>query len=288
MGMSPRLLRPRKTTHPEAAAWRAAVVANGGSVSGTTLSAVNKFCKAIDAAGIRDRFYRLNLFCGDQLAAALVPLYRGPVFGGTTYGATADVNTGAGVFVSGDYTLSTGLTGNGSSKHLRTDIRLDQLPSGVETDIHLATYIRTTPTSNATISSYSFHSTDSAARQRYEITPNLGTLGRELGQNGPASPTYPAMTLVSRSSATSLFTYRNDVAGAELTNSVAAVATGIPITVFARNLVTGTPPAAGSYAPTFYFSGALGAYSIGRHLTAARVASFANAMTAFQTALGRA
>jgi hypothetical protein len=39
---------------------------------------VSKFCSAIASAGIRDRFYRLNLFCGSNLNAALVPLYLTP------------------------------------------------------------------------------------------------------------------------------------------------------------------------------------------------------------------
>jgi hypothetical protein len=39
---------------------------------------VSKFCSAIASAGIRDHFYRLNLFCGSNLNAALVPLYLTP------------------------------------------------------------------------------------------------------------------------------------------------------------------------------------------------------------------
>ena len=62
MPMNARLLRPIASgVHPEAAAWRSAVVANGGSVSASTLKAVADFCKAIDAAGIRDKLYRVNL-----------------------------------------------------------------------------------------------------------------------------------------------------------------------------------------------------------------------------------
>lgn len=118
MGMSPRLLRPRASgVHPEAAAWKAAVVANGGSV-GTSLPAVDKFCRAIDSAGIRDRFYRLNLFCGSGLTACLVPLYRGPSLSGTQYGDTTDTNYN---FVTADYLetgAGAGLTGNGSTKYL--------------------------------------------------------------------------------------------------------------------------------------------------------------------------
>ena len=121
--MSPRLLRPRASgVHPEAAAWRSAVVANGGTVSGSTLNAVSKFCASIDQAGIRDRFYRLNLFCGSNLNAVLVPLYRGPSRTGAQFGNTTDTNNGP--FVSGDYSESSGLKGNASSKYLETGVAM--------------------------------------------------------------------------------------------------------------------------------------------------------------------
>jgi len=64
----------------DALAWESEVYSNSGSVSVGTLAAVNTFCNAIDAASIRDRFYRLNLFAGTGLNAALVPLYRGPTY----------------------------------------------------------------------------------------------------------------------------------------------------------------------------------------------------------------
>ena len=284
MPMSPRLLRPAQNMHPEAADWANRVRANSGSVSGSTLMAVSRLCRAIDAAGIRDRFFRMGIFAGDNLSAVLVPLFRGASLSGTQYGLTTDANQN---FVAGDYTLATGLTGNGTSKYLQTGVRLDQLPAGIETDGHLSAYVRTVPNSNAMISSYSFHSSTSTDRNRYEMTPNSATFGRETGQNGPASPTYPALQVGSRSSASSLFTYHNGVAGSELTTSITPVATGVPFIVFARNLVTGTPPASGTYSPTFYFSGALGSYSIGRSLTAAQVTSFTAAMNTFMAALGR-
>jgi hypothetical protein len=130
-------LRPRATGfHPEAQAWRNAVIANGGTVSGSTLTAVNNFCRSIDAAGIRDRFYRLNLFAGTGLPAALVPLYRGQSLTGTQFGNTTDTNNGP--FVSGDYAetgASGGLTSNGTSKHLNTGLKADALG---QTDRHLS------------------------------------------------------------------------------------------------------------------------------------------------------
>jgi hypothetical protein len=124
MGMSGALLRPKTSGHPEALAWRSAVIANGGTVSASTMAAVTTFCRSIDSAGLRGRFYRLNLFCGDGLSAVLVPLYRGQSRTGTQYGNTADTNVN---FVSGDYTLASGLTGNGSNKYLGLALKPGQL-----------------------------------------------------------------------------------------------------------------------------------------------------------------
>ena len=135
--MDNRFLCPRRKVaalHPEASAWSDSVAANGGTASASTLSAVSAFCTAIDAAGLRDRFYRLNLFAGDGLLSALVPLYRGPVAGGTTYGSATDSNNGP--FVSGDYSEATGLTTSGG-KYLDTG-----LPANFSTDRHASVYYR--------------------------------------------------------------------------------------------------------------------------------------------------
>lgn len=129
--MSPSLLRPRATGfHPEAQGWRNRVIANGGTVSGSTLNAVSKFCRDIDAAGIRNRFYRLNLFCGNNLNACLVPLYRGTSLGGSQLGGSTDTNAN---FVSGDYT-ETGASGGlsravgNNSKRLTLNLTPNQMP----------------------------------------------------------------------------------------------------------------------------------------------------------------
>ena len=136
--MNPRLLVPRATVHPEAAAWRSAVVANGGSVSASTMKAVNDFCSAIDAAGLRDRFYRLNLFCGTGLNACLVPLYRGPSLSGTQYGNVTDTNDN---FVSEDYSESSGLLGNGTSKGLQTGLLRSAISS--DASLHYGVFVYT-------------------------------------------------------------------------------------------------------------------------------------------------
>jgi hypothetical protein len=106
--------------HPDCRSWISRVLTNGGTLSQSTVNAVNQFCLDIAAAGIRDRFYRLNLFCGSNLAACLVPLYRGPALTGTQYGNVTDFNTGS--FVSGDYAENNGLKGNGTTKYLDTGL----------------------------------------------------------------------------------------------------------------------------------------------------------------------
>lgn len=143
MAMNPRLLAPRATGfHPEANAWRAAVVANGGSVSASTMKAVSKFCSDIDKAGVRDRFLRLNLVCGSNLAAARTPLYRGASLAGTQYGSSADVNVGP--FVEGDYSQSAGIAGNGTSKYFDTTLTLGSLASfgAAHNNVHVSVYKR--------------------------------------------------------------------------------------------------------------------------------------------------
>lgn len=152
MAMNNRLMRPvtaadvsaAVTYHPEALAWQDAVVANGGSV-GSSLPAVSDFCDAIDAAGIRDRFLRVNLVCGANLAAARTPLYRGPSPSGTQYGNAIDTNVGP--FVEFDYGQSVGLSGDGFSKCLDTGLTIGTLASatGIAADydnVHVSVYRR--------------------------------------------------------------------------------------------------------------------------------------------------
>jgi hypothetical protein len=59
--------------------WASRVVANGGTVSSSTLAAVKNFIQDCIAAGVWEKLVRINLFCGDWLAA-LVPLKTGGGF----------------------------------------------------------------------------------------------------------------------------------------------------------------------------------------------------------------
>jgi hypothetical protein len=276
MPMSPRTLRPRQTLHPEAASWQARVVANGGSV-GTALPAVDRFCKAIASAGIRSKFYRLNLFCGTGLNACLVPLYRGQSQSGTQFGNTVDTNVGP--FVSGDYTATGGLTGGGS-KYLDTGFATNILTAG---DRHIAAYERVRP--GATFNTFLGSEAISGVAHSFSLGYNSPATIVQYGY-GAFSPNLSAVTLsavglwmgVNTPANTGLI-YRNGVQDATSTQS-AATPEASNIFVFAINRASAS-------AATSFYTGTLGGYSIGLAFTAAEAAAYYTAMQAFQAALSR-
>ena len=281
MPMNPRLLRPLASgVHPEANAWRTAVVANGGSVSASTMRAVSKFCADIDAAGIRDRFYRLNLFAGTGLNACLVPLYRGQSRTGTQYGNATDTNNGP--FVSGDYSESSGLTGNGTNQYLNTGFNVDQLPGAA--DCHLSSYIRGTQDIAATRTLVGTMFNGFSDIYRLILTTSgagtyrlYGELGKAVAVSNTSRPNANGgLMLISRTSTTSLRLYDDGAFLTQNTGSTAELTSAVPIFVFARN------------GPAEYYNGTMAGYSIGGGMSNAEVTSFYNVMNTFQTALGRA
>ena len=289
MPMDPRLLRPRQTIHPEAADWANRLRTNGGSVSGTTLSAVDRFVKAIHTAGIRDRFYRLNLFCGNSdgdLAAVRTPLFRGPSLTGTQYGGTTDTNFN---FVAGDYAetgASGGLTGSvAGSKSLNTGLSPSALPT-VATG-HMAAYMPAATTTSGL--QRAIGAMNAAGTHAYELGHRL--IGGETyhqsvwGEGNFAIRYYPGTAstaagfwLSNRASANSLLLYRNGTQEASQTTSTTPVAVTENFSVFAST--TGT-------IVSRYINHRLMAYSIGDTLSATQVAAYNTAIQAFQAALGR-
>ena len=287
--MNNRLLRPVASgVHPEAAAWRSAVVANGGSVSGSTLKAVGDFCKAIDAAGIRDRFLRLNLFCGNSdasLNAVRTPLYRGQSRTGTQLGNATDTSAN---FVQGDYTetgASGGLTGNGSNKRLATGLAGSNLNGH---NIHLSAY-EISPSPNAFDVSVGVRTNFSApgmsiltsgVATTYEMALQNNAIQVAVG-SAPTGHWIGVQTgnrvgVLYRNGVSSSTTY---VGGANTTSDFSSIAHDFG--VFSHN-DGGTPNVHRDFSAT-----RLGGYSIGLAFTGSQAAAFYTAMQAFQTALGR-
>ena len=281
MPMNARLLRPIASgVHPEAAAWRSAVVANGGSVSASTMKAVSKFCGDIDAAGIRDRFYRLNLFCGNSdasLIAPRVPLYRGPSRTGTQYGNALDTNVN---FVQGDYAetgASGGLKGNGTSKYLDTGFLADTL---TQSGRHLGVVFQADTvvtagrywfgTDNFGCDSNAFWGVGTA-----NTTTNINRSATTTAAFTNAISGTPHVLITGNGTAAS---YINGVAGSTLSGT-AFTAPAQAVYLFAQNRCDS--PA--DYSPVRVLH-----YSIGDSMTAGQVASLNTALSAFQTSLSRA
>jgi hypothetical protein len=104
------------------------------------MQAVSDLCQAVDTNLLRDRFVRLNLCCGDNVQAAVVPLYRGPSPSGPQYGGQVDTNVGP--FITGtDYTASGGFIGN-DYKWLETGVTFNHLhEQGINYDeCHIAVW----------------------------------------------------------------------------------------------------------------------------------------------------
>jgi hypothetical protein len=278
------------TTHPEAAGWAARVVTNGGSVSASTLTAVDTFCKAIDTAGIRSKFLRLNLFAGTGLSACLVPLYRGTSQSGTQYGNTTDTNSN---FVTGDYTetgTSGGLVGNGSTKRLATG--MDMVAAGLShTDTHASWYSRAQITvNNAPISTFG----GGVAQASFGALV-FGSLNLLYYRSGGASNcgiegaswsgANRSGHVLCQRNASDAKVYRN---GTDLnlavtmtnTNNWSVTSPGAP-SIFARNR------ADSSNSGDSFLAATLQGYSIGTSFSASQASAFYSAMQAFQTSLGR-
>lgn len=272
MAMSARLLRPRSTVHPEAASWAGRVRDNLGTVSGPTLAAVSKFCRDIDAAGIRSKFYRLNLFCGTGLSACLVPLYRNISPSSSPLGNATDTNNN---FVSGDYAetgASGGLKGNGTNKRLATGLAGSTLSAG---NRHASAYEIVNATSDYSPSVLSGNS--SATMHGIGPWTNAATYAyrthNTVGGNTTTTKNVGHL-LGSDTSTTASVLYRNGSSANSATGQSAGGSGNTNYDVL--GVATGE-----------WSEARLGGYSIGLSMTAAQVLSFYGAMQAFQTALGR-
>lgn len=268
--------------HPDARDWAARVVSNGGFVSPATLTYVNTFCVAIANAGIRDRFFRLNLLCGDSdanLQAVRTPLYRGQSLSGTQYGNAQDTNVN---FVQGDYAEGTGLKGNGSSKYLNTGFNTNLLTD--TKDRHMAFYLNELPTTGDGNGFMGSTTTDSfyiEARLAPQVFLRATTGG---GSVFSTSGTTYLKTLVAGenipngSNMDMRIHFANTIA-AQNNNSASVGGTiNANMFVFAVN----------ASGPANYSNARCSMYSFGLHLGGAVPrAAFVSAVNAFMTSMGR-
>jgi hypothetical protein len=263
-------------THPEAADWQNRVAANGGTVSSTTFTAVNVFCQAINnEAGLRAAISRLNLFCGGNLNACLVPLYLAESFGAAAKGNTTDTNNGP--FVSGDY-VETGATGGlsgGSTKYLDTGLPHNQV--GSSTTGHLSFSGNNLPNADAVPAGA--YNGAAGSLEDINLNPASNTtryrFGSFTGPDNAFSATRNHFIGTTSGGTGSVYS-----AGALVNTAPTGTLTRSTRTyyVFALN-VSGTVGA--------LMSGRLRMYSIGNSLTASQAAAFSTAVANFNTALSR-
>lgn len=271
------------TIHHEALDWATRAAANGGVISTTTIRAVSEFCRAVDLAGIRDRFLRLNLFAGGNLSGALVPLYRSTSFGGTVIGNTTDTNVN---FVSGDYAetgASGGLKGNGTNKYLDTGLLTSSITD--RQSVHLsasATSMEQSSGANRVIIG-AFNGSNSLLHQLYALHSTFGRIA-QFGVNSSSAPTIssPAAEELHfigvRSSITSASIYRAGTLAASNATTATSQSGSLSYFVFASNVSGGAQSFTSSRARM---------YSIGNALTSSQAAAFSAAVIAFNSVLGR-
>lgn len=290
MPMNNKTLRPRRSSvlyHPEAVSWKSRAVANGGTVSAGTMQAVSDFCTTIDDSGtMRSAFLRLNLVCGDNLAAALTPLYLGGSAIGTQYGAASDISYGP--YALEDYSEATGLTGNGTSKFVDTTVHLgDAVAFGANwDDVHCSAYIRSVQDSSPCFGG----SDDDGAYNNQALL-----LHPTFFQTGDSNLTHFVSSSATLGNGLHLgvfiavdnghYCIQGSQGTASVTNTGGAAFVD-PILMYFGGAWSSGP--SGNY----YTSSTLSAYSIGK-VNGTEISSsggrfvFFNIMQAFQTALGR-
>jgi len=276
--------------HLEAQNWSSRVIANGGTASLFTLTAVSAFCDAIDAqSGLRSAITRLNLFCGDSLNACLVPLYLAESFGAAAKGNTTDTNNGP--FGSGDYVesgASGGLTGNDTTKYLDTGLPQNAVATSSS---HLS--VSGTGFSN-TKEDVSVGAYNGAETNIHDLTHRVPTsvvdgnircqhrCGSFVAANAQTADirTSEIHLIGSRTSASAAALYRAGtlVASSTQSNSSASYVSNRSYFVFALNNVGSANPLTAAR---------LRMYSIGSGLTASQASAFSTAVNTFNIALGR-
>ena len=266
--------------HPETQDWRLRVIAAGGSTSKAITQAVDVFVRGIIADVGRDSIYRLNPLAGDNIQAALVPLFRGPSASGTQHGFEYDQNYGP--FLSSDFS-SLGLAASGV-KHLRTGFSSVLLPSAY--DLHTAVWATTMPAT--TFTSFLGWSTSSANENRTGLVTASPATSVWMWAYPPSGSNYAQKTLVPAGFIGG--TIRSEGIG------------GIAILANAGTETVATAPAGRSlgnvaipvFATSFngnvsgYSAFTCGGYSIGARMTTAQLTALRSRFQALAEALGRA
>jgi hypothetical protein len=271
-------------TNPDALDWMTRVYLNGGSVSPATATAVNTFCNAIDAAGIRDRFFRLNVFAGNSdgaLAAVRTPLYLGPTAGGAQYGALIDDNVN---FVQSDYSPTTGLTGNTTSgKYLKTGLPVSTFTGN---NLHMGVGLYTSapaPSIGSTLLGFGNAGGAYLMADRLISSLRYFQFGTGASGAGPSSGILDSGNYV----ASYPLAYRNGLNTGLSATSFANLTSSSDFAVFGQSTGTGYGNTTSSRLTWYSIGIAFPTNLSGMGATQEKVNAFTSAIANLQTALGR-
>lgn len=247
-------------------------IAAGGTVPRSHRRAIDKLIRVLVDNSLTSKIKRLNLFSGGELTAALVP----EIVGG---GNAADTNHN---FVSGDYTPTGGIVGNGSSKYLDTG----WVPSAELTtslDAHGAGIVLAKASSSGfpTI----FGSASASFTKAFVTYWNSGNSNEDCtisdfahGCNYPSAAPAEGHICISCTASGSGGSYLDAVLkqnGGAMTTNVRSTAS---VHIFSQN---------NDGSPGSYHNGAIGGYHFGLGLTSGEITTIYNAIAAFCTAIGR-
>lgn len=240
-------------------------VSSDVTIAGTQ-TAVGKFIDGLMTDGVWSKIFRINIYAGDGLNALKAPLKNGGAWN------TQDVLNN---FVSGDYSQSTGLTGDTVNKYVTSGLFCNESPMG-DNDVHLACYQRTTPDTHTAISVIGTGGLTSlglysVSGNSYFDCNNYTTTEISVADAGIG------MYIGSRTSTSSSVLYKN---GSSIgTNGVAGgTRPDARLFVHCQNLFS---------TPQSFTARTIEMYSIGTGLTATEAANFSSRYATLRTALGR-
>ena len=272
---------PIGVNHPDVETWLNTLSLSGGTASSSTISALNTFCNSIDSAGLRRKFYRLNLFCGDNLNSCLVPLYVGSWWNEPCIGFSIDQNFN---FTSADYNetgANCGLQGNGSNKYLNTGLLSSILPIS---NRHLYVEERTLP-GNYHISIGIRYAGDAIQQSRafyvYRDPSNRTSFAFAESSNLLVNNHVPCQLFCSNDAAGNGSVYRNgSLAGSGTGYAVSSSYANGTITVFGGRQIYENNV-------TSITSARLSSYSLGISLNSTEINTFYNIINTFNSSMGR-
>lgn len=243
------------------------VTSNGDDLTGSLPAAYKQLF--IDLNTDREDIIRVNTFATDTFTGFNLPLIKS-VDGVNQIGAARDTNNG---FVSGDWDLLIGLTGDGASKYLDTGINPSTTSELGLNSTSIGAWVSTVNNGRIVIGALNG---GNVLKLSWAFTGYSGAMLANIN-DGYGSNSYPAQTagfcLVSRTNGTEHKLYKNGVNTG--TFSVASSAKpNANIDIFRRT-------------DGYYSNDVCGGYIIAKGLTAAAVARINTAFSTFFTAIGR-